>query len=182
MIAEDVDVVVAKHSHFLSLCKRFHRIHRIAVVRGEFEFLVGGGLFHLYAQALDEVIVPAFEEQLHILHGLLVLLICRVSLNAWTYAAMNVILQARSRPLAVNLNIAVANQEISFDEFQAFPRKTRGEKRPEIQSPIFADAPGDHRSRERLVDGELYIRIGLVVPQENVVLGLVLLDQIIFQG
>src|SRR5439155_3195850 len=110
------------------------------------------------------------------------LLICCISFNARPHAAVNVILQARSRPFAVDLNIAVTYQEVSFDQFGTFPRKSRGKKRPKIQSSIFGDAPRNHRSRKGLVYSELKIRIGFVVAQQNVVLGLVLLDEVIFKG
>ena len=151
-------------------------------MRCEFEFLVGRSLFHLRAQTLDEVIFPAFQKEPHILHRLLVLLICCISFNARPHTAVNVILQARSRAFAVDLNIAVTNQEVSFDQLQTLPRKSRGKKRSKIQSPILADAPRDHGSREGLVYSELYIRIGFVVAQQNVVFGLVLLDEVVFQG
>ena len=95
---------------------------------------------------------------------------------------MNVVLEARAWPLAVNLDIAITNEEVALDELQAFPSQAGREKGAEVGSAVFPDAARDDGSGIGFIDGELYIRIGLVVPQEDVVLGFIPLDQVVFEG
>ena len=182
METEDIDVVISHYSHLLPFRERLHGVNRVPVVRGQFVFLIRRSFFHLHLQTFDQIIVAAFEKKFYVLDGFLILLKRGETLSARTEASMDVVLQTRPRPPAVNLNVAIANEEIALDQLQSFPGQTRREKRTEVCSAFSANPPGDNRSRKGFIDGQLYIRIGLVIPQKYVVLGPVLLDQIIFEG
>ena len=54
------------------------------------------------------------------------------------------------------------------------------EVRPVISAAIFAQTPSHVDARPALAKGELYVRVSLVVAQQNVESRLALLDQIIF--
>ena len=90
---------------------------------------------------------------------------------------MNVMLQARSRTLAIDLNAAITNQEIPLYQLQRFSGESGGEKRSGVVRAILLHAPGDHCPRVGLLNSDLDIRIGFVIAQQDVVTRLVLLDQ-----
>ena len=89
---------------------------------------------------------------------------------------MNVILQAGPGTLSVNLDIAIADKEISFDQLQSLSGQACREERPVVQCAVFSDAPRNDGPRKRLVHGKFNERVGFVIAQQDVVLWLVLLD------
>ena len=132
-------------------------------------------------QPFDQVVVSAFEKKLHVLDSFLVMLERRETFDTRPEASVNVVLQTGSWTPAVDLNVAVADEEITFDQLQRFASQTCWEEWTEVCGAVFANASCDNGTRTRLVDRELYIRIGFVVTQEDVVFRLTLFDEIIFK-
>src|SRR5262249_30333857 len=132
-------------------------------------------------QPLDQVAVSAFQKESHVLDGFLVLVEACEAFDTRPETSVNVVLQTRSWTAPVDLNVAIADEEITFDQLQCLACKTSWKEGTEVSSAVFANPSCDDSTRACLVDGELYIRIRFIVAQEDVVLRLVLLDQIVFK-
>jgi hypothetical protein len=94
---------------------------------------------------------------------------------------MNVILQARTRPVAVDVNVAIPNEKVPFDKLDCFSSQSSGKKRAKVQRAILANATRDHGAGKRFIHGQLDVWIRLVVAQKDVVFRLVLLDEIVLE-
>ena len=68
--AEDVAMAERRRRHLLlPIVEGLHRPHRVARLRGFLEALTGRRIEHPAAQRLDQLVVPALEEQLRRLDG-----------------------------------------------------------------------------------------------------------------
>ena len=56
------------------------------------------------------------------------------------------------------------------------------EIRAEVEGAIFTEASRDINTRIAFADGELYVRVTLVVTKKDVVARLLLLDEVVFEG
>ena len=72
--------------------------------------------------------------------------------------------------------------KVAVNELKGPRSQIRREVRPIVKGAVFLDATGDINAREFFVDGQLDVGISLIIAEQNVVLGLVLLDEIVFQG
>ena len=163
VIAEDVDVVIAGRCHLLAFGEVLHGFDRVAVMSRNFELLLLRGLFHALPKPLDQIALAAFEKELHVLDGFLVLRRRCQAVHARAEAAVDVVLQARPRALSVDRDRAVADQEIPLDQPQRLARQASGKERSGIVSAVLPHPAGDHGARIGLVDGQLDVGIGLVV-------------------
>src|SRR5262249_38948768 len=136
MESEDVDIVVAHHSHFLPFRERFHRVDRVSVMRGKFVLLGGRTFFHLHLHPFDQVVVSALEKKLHVFDGFLLVLEGCETFDTGPKASVNVVLQTRSWTFPIDLNVAVADEEITFDQLQGFARPTRWKEWNEVCSAV----------------------------------------------
>ena len=93
---------------------------------------------------------------------------------------MDVKLQAGVRMLAGQIDIAGGHFEVAMDEVHQTVRQVSRKIGAVICGAVFFQSPGDVDPRIAL-GGELDIRVGLVVPQQDVVARLPLLDEVVFE-
>ncbi len=174
--AHHVLVLLLGGDHLLPLAHGVERLHPVAQHRGALELhLLRGGL-HLPGEASREVVALALQEALHVLHGGRVAL-AGLPAGAGRVAAVDVVLQARPRQGAVDLDAARAEREQLPHQPERLAHRGGGIERPEVARPVLLHPPGHHQPRELLVGRELEERIVLVVAEDDVVAGPVLLDQ-----
>src|SRR6185437_15788740 len=102
-------------------------------------------------------------------------------LNAWAEAALDVVLQAGTQVISREINLAGRNQKAAMDQIDNAVSQIAGEIRPVIDAAVFAQPARDVNARVALSQGQLDIRIGLVIAQKDVEAGLFLLDKVIFK-
>ena len=110
--AERVAVAQRRRLHLLlAVAQRLDRADRVAQVRRALELLVARRLDHLRAQALDELVLLAFEQQPRLVDGVAVLLDRADRLDARRDAALDVVFEARPVALAVDDLVARPDAE-----------------------------------------------------------------------
>ena len=165
----------------LPIFQRLHRSSRITQMRGLFEPLGRGRVLHGIAQAPDQLVVLALEEQLRALHGFVVPLSAADRRHAGRDAPLDVVLEARTLAHAGNHFVARSNPEQPMREPHRPARQRGGHERPGVKGAVALHMARDEHARERLVGGELEVRIILVVAKQDVIFGPALLDQMIFE-
>ena len=93
---------------------------------------------------------------------------------------MNVKLQAWLRMIPRQIHLARRHLEMPVNEMHQPVRQVAGKIRPEVSRAVFYQTPRDIHARIPLA-GQLDIRIGFVVPQQNVEARLILLDQVVLE-
>ena len=93
---------------------------------------------------------------------------------------MNVELQARLRMEPRQIHLAGRHQKVPVNEVHQAIRQVGRKVRAEIGGAVF-DEPARHIDAGEAFVGELDVRIGLVVAQQNVEARLVLLDEVVFK-
>ena len=88
------------------------------------------------------------------------------------------VFETGAREFAVNLDVAGAELECPVDEVDGAPRERGREKRPEVERAVALNPARNHHARERVADGQLEVRILLVVLEEHVVARPVQLDEV----
>ena len=169
-------VLLLGGDHLLPLPHRVERLHPVAQGRRPLELhLLRRGL-HLAGELGREVVALALEEALHVLDRLGVALRGLPS-RAGRVAAMDEVLQARPRQGAVDLDPAGAEGEELAHEAQGLAHRGGGIEGTEVARAVLLHPPGHHQPGKLLVGGQLEERVVLVVPQDDVVAGPVLLHQ-----
>src|ERR1700682_1226692 len=95
---------------------------------------------------------------------------------------MNVILQTRSRMMALQVYGAGRHEKMLVNEMHNPVRETVRDIRPEIHGSVFAQASGHVHARILLERGKTDVRIRFVVAQKYVEFWLVALDQLMLKG
>ena len=108
--AHDVLVAVLRRDDLLPLANRVERLHTVAQPRRLLELFRPRRRLHLRRQLLREAIVLSFKESLDLAHGAVVALL-GLQAGARRVAAVDVVLQARARLLAVDLDPAGPERE-----------------------------------------------------------------------
>ena len=122
-----------------------------------------------------------FEKQAHIARGFRVALVSRQTGHARTKTALDVVLQARPRVAARQINRAGRHEEPLVNKMQNPSRQTRRKVGAEIERTVFLDSPSEIYARIFFAGRELDVRICLVVAKDDVELRPVLLDEIVFE-
>src|ERR1700674_263179 len=91
------------------------------------------------------------------------------------------VLKTRARRLAINFDVAGPKLKRSVDDVDRFSRHTGRQKGSEVKRAVLLNATRDDGFRKRLVDGQLEMRIRLVVFQIDVVPRLVFFGERCFQ-
>lgn len=105
---------------------------------------------------------------------------CGEIFDAGAEAAVDVELKARSGVVAGEVDFAGGDEEVAVDEVDEAVGEVAGEVGSEVGGTILFEAAGDVDAGEAF-GGEFDVGIGFVVAEENVVTGLVLLDQVVFK-
>ena len=140
----------------------------------------GARRFHTGVQLLGQVFVPAFEEQAHRSHCLRILLVRGKSFNARAQTTVDVIFEAWMRMLAREIDVARRDLEVAMNKVHKAMRQVGREVRPKVGGSILAQAPRDIHPRVAF-GGELDVGVGFIVPQQDVVARLPLLDEVVFE-
>ena len=92
---------------------------------------------------------------------------------------MHVVVQARPRQAAVDLDAADPHLEKLLHQLDRLARQPAGQERSEVVAAVLAHPPGECDARIVVPQRQLEIGIGLVVPQQDVVARLLLLDPVV---
>ena len=114
--SEDVHVAIGCRRHFLLLAKRDDRPMQIAIACGDLELSFVRELPHTLLEIPCEFFIFAFEQNLHIACGFLIFILCAQSLDARPEAPLEMILETRTRQLAIDIDLACAKLERAIDE------------------------------------------------------------------
>jgi hypothetical protein len=178
---EDVGVITLRGGDSLLLLHFLHGGDEVAEIGGLFKAHVLGRVFHLDTKAVGEVAMAAIEEESHVADGFRIRFRRDEAFDAGSEASMDVVLQARMRMLAVEVDAARRDQEVSMDEVHQAVGQVPGEVGAEVGGPVLEEPAGDVDAREALA-GQLDIGVSLVVPQKDVEAGLVLLNEVVLKA
>jgi hypothetical protein len=132
------------------------------------------------ARNAAEVAVAAFQKQAHIAHRAGVGVVGGQPFHARSQAAMDVILQARLGMVARQIHLAGRHQKMAVNEVHQAMRQVAGKIRAVVSGAVLAQAARDVNARI-LFGGQLDVRIGLVVAQQDVEARLPLLDEVVLE-
>src|SRR5699024_5410121 len=149
--AEDVDIGLAHPHHLLLLGELPDRLDLVAVLRRLLVAHLLRRAAHALLERLDELSALAGEERLHVVDGLAVLLLRAEASHARAEAPFDVVLEARTVELAVDLDLARAQHEVLVDELERLVRDTGRQERAEVARSVVRDTTHEHGARERLV-------------------------------
>jgi hypothetical protein len=136
---------------------------------------------HTALECPDQLLVPAFEEQLRESYRTAVLGGRTYGVDAGRQTSFDVVLQARPLALAGDDLVARAHAEQLVRERHGLPGEVRRQEGTSVKAAVPLDAPRDQHSGKRLVGRELKVRVVLVVAQQDVVLGRPLFDQVVLE-
>ena len=142
-----------------------------------------GGRRHLALQRGHERLLPALEEQLH-LGDVGAVVVLRDGLDAGALALLDVVQEARSleRPLAVlDLDGAGPEREEPADEVHRLVDAGRRRVRPEVAAAVVGELARAFHAREVVTEGDLDVRVALVVLEADVEARLEPLDEVRFE-
>jgi len=146
-----------------------------------FKLLLFGCLFHLCREPADQVRTLPFHEEPEILNATYVFFFGADGLNTGTHAAADVVVQTHPGSVPVDLDGAGPDLEVPANQLEGSRSQISGEIRSKVSGSILFDSPGDQYSRVFLVQGQLDVGVSLVIAQQDVVLGLVALDEVVLQ-
>ena len=181
VIAEDVGIVAIDGVHALLLAQQLDGRDEVAILGRQLVLLASGGGVHALVQRASQVGAAAFQKQLHVVHGFGVTLGSGESFDARAETAPDVVLQARPRMIAVQVDLARRNQKVAVNEIDDAIRQAGREVRAEVERAVLAQAARDVHARIALAHGQLDVGIGFVVAQQNVVARLLLLDEVVLE-
>ena len=180
VVGEDVDVLAFRRRDLLFLLHLFDGSDQVAQAGGLLEAHLERRLLHALAQFVGQIAQTAFQEQPDVANGAGVGFVRGQTLHAWTQTAVNVILQAGMRVVAVEIHFAGRHQEMAVNEVDQPVRQIAGEVRAVISGTVLAQ-PAGHVHARILLTGELDVRVSLVVAQQDVEARLVALDEIVLK-
>ena len=143
--------------------------------------LGGGG--HLDAERLDQRLLAALEEQLD-LGDVRAVVVLRDGLDARALAALDVIEQARPLERAhavLDVDRAGPEREQPADEVHRLVDARRRRVRPEVAAAVVDELAGPLDPREVVAEGDLDVRVALVVLEPDVEPRLEALDEVGFE-
>ena len=181
VVGEDVDVVAVGGGHFLGLGHFLDGDEVVAEAGGAFEIELFGGFGDLVAEVGFEVFEAAFEEEAGLADGLGVFGGGDEAFDAGAEAAADVVLQAGVGVFAVEVDFAGGDFELAVDEVGEAVGEVAGEVGTEVGGAVFAEAAGDEDAGDAFAR-EFDVGVGFVVLEEDVEAGLVLLDEVVFEG
>ena len=163
--AEDVAVAQLGPRHLLLLFVQcLHRAHRVAQLPGPFVVLGGCSFHHPQPQLLDQLVAPALEEELRVLHRVLILPFRADGVHARSETPVDVVLETRAPALAVDDLVARADPEEAVRQRHGLPCEPGRQEGTRVHVSIPLHPPRHQHTRERLARGQLQVRVALVVP------------------
>ena len=153
----------------------------VAQARGELELHTLGGGGHARGETGFELAGFAVEEELHVADDLAVVVSGDEAFDAGAEAALDVVLEAGARVEAVEVDLTAGDEEAAVDDVDEAVGEVAGEVGTEVGATVPAQASGDEDFGVAVLQGELDVRVGFVVAQEDVEARLALLDEVIFK-
>ncbi len=181
VIAEDIRVVVVRAGDALLLLHLVHGDEQVAIFRCKLELLGGRSCFHARFERAPQLLLAAFEEELRIAHRLAVFLRCGESFDAGAEATLDVVLQAGSRVVAGEIDLAARQQERAVQQVRDAMCQIAGEVGTVVSAAVLAQAARDEDLRIAIGQRELDVGIRFVVAQQDVEARLALLDEVVFK-
>ena len=135
---------------------------------------------HPCDEVFDHRLAPAFEEHRGVTDVVGVVGLVDEA-DARGAAAIDLVLKAGARPVAEEHVRALANSKELLDEGDCLPNRARVRVRTEVAPGGAAGAAVESEPRKRRVSGEVDPGVALVVAQNDVVAGPVLLDEVVFE-
>src|SRR5580704_17127043 len=173
---EHVGVVAGSSGNFLPLFNLFQGMQEVAVTCGLLVTLVLRCLHHALTEAGQQVVTAAFQKGTRVARRLRVFFVRYEAGDARTPATVNVILQAGARMLPREVHRAGRNPEVFVNEMNDAVGEAVREAGPETDRAILAQAARHVNSRIFFKRREADVRIGLVIPQQDVEFRLILFD------
>ncbi len=178
--ADQVELGPGEGGHLLALHRPLDGPDLVAQHGGPLVLGPLGGVGHLAGERLDERLLAALEEELHLLDvGAVGVL--RDRLDARALAALDVVQEAGplEGPLAfLDLDRAGPEREQPADEVHRLVDARRRGVRPEVAAAVGRQLAGPLDPREVVGQGDLDVRVALVVLEPDVEARLVALDQV----
>jgi len=182
VIAEDVGIVAFDGGDTLLLLQLFDSGDEVTIFGGALELLRVGRLGHAVAKRADEISLAALEKKLYVANSLGVDLGRGEVFHARTETALDVVLQARARMEAREVDLAGGDEKVAMNEIDDAIGKVGGEVGSVIDATVFAQAARDIDAREALAESEFDVGVCFIVAQKDVEAGLLLLDEVVFKG
>ena len=181
VVGVDVDVVAGGGGHLLAVLDFVDGLDDVAEGGGFFEAQVFGGGFHALAELFRKILQAAVEEEPDVGDGGGVFKIRGEPGGAGAETAVDVVLQAGIGVELGEIDFAGGDFEVTVDEVDEAVGEVAGEVGAVVGAAVFAEAAG-HEDAGELFGGDLDVRVGFVVAEEDVEAGLVLLDERVFEG
>ena len=166
----------------LTLREEFDAFDLVAQLSGALKIQLVRGLGHFCFQILDHRLMMPAQKFHGFFQNLLILLLCHIA-GTRSHAPADMIIQAG--PLLADFlrqsTITVAERPDLLHQLQGLPHGEHTGIGAEIASFILRNLPGNEDSGKGLLDRRLYIGILLIILQQRIIRGTVLLDQVIFQ-
>ncbi len=176
--ADDVPVLSRQARHALSFADLLQLIDLPLVPGGALELEPLRRAPHALLERPPRGAGIALQEAHHLVDHRAILLLRDVP-HARRLAAIDVIIETRAcRTLVEEAIAAGADREEVLDERQVPPEELDLGERPEVAGAVVQHPTRDVYAREVLVQRDLDVRIGLVVPEDDVEPRIVLLDQV----
>ena len=180
--AEDIGVIGGVcRGDALALAGLVHGDKLIAQPRRELKLHVLRGGLHPRGKAPLELVGLAIEKELNIADDLAVVVDGDEVFNAGAEAALDVVLQAGTRVVAVEVDLAAWDQEAAMDHVDEAVRQVARKVRAEVGRAVLAQAARDEDLGVAVGERELDVRVGLVVAQQDVEARLALLDEVVLE-
>ena len=157
-----------QHANLVTILRRLFKIQRLR------------GGFHLCHQVFNQARTFALQKQQRMLNVSAVIGFTDIA-HTRCGAAFNLVLQTGARAVLEIAVFALANLEQLVNKLQAVTHRTGTGKWPQVLSLFAAAATVHHNLRIGIVNRGVYKGVGFVVAQQNIVAGLVRLDQVRLQ-
>src|SRR6266568_617161 len=118
---------------------------------------------HSFFKFVSKLSVASFEQHAHVADGFLIFCRRAETLDARTETAFDVIFETRARRFAVDFNIASAQLKSAIDQIDRSARHRGRQKWSEVKCAVILNATSDNAFWKWFVDGELQMRIRLIV-------------------
>ena len=177
---DDIRFIGVMQNHPLCLAQRLGRFNVVAVLGSRLVVHLVGGFFHALFQSVHQWRRVPPQELDCPRHSLFVF-VMRHAAGADAPALVDMIVEARTESLRESYSAAPLQGEAGIEQVDDPVHSSRVAIGAEVAAAVFAHLPGLDNPRPFLFC-YFYIWIGFVVPQENVVLRPVLLNEIALQN
>ena len=177
---EHVELGPGEGRHLLALHRPLDRPDLVAQDGGPLVVGPLGGAGHLGAEGLDQGLLATLEEELDLL-DVLPVVVLRDGGDARALAALDVIEEARTLEGAdavLDVDRAGPEREEPADEVHRFVDARRRRVWPEVAAAVVDQLAGPLDPRELVAEGDLDVRVALVVLEPDVEARPVALDQV----